>query len=399
MRRPREITAAAVVALIGSFLLLIFGLLLGGYLGTMLYSLSKRYPGLDINKSADTTASVLIHILFGISAAFVILGVLGAFTAGGLLRMRPWARRSIIAWCIGSTLACLFGLVYPGPHSEFHINSTLILVPMLFLFPINAWWLLLFFRPEIRAQFAPPGSPPPTISWDFSRLLLTNTISLAAAGALLIAVSGWLWWRNSPMREIERARAAVAEANGWHSHTARPNYTDPSLPPETFDRDTVCPSYQRTIQTGLDYKGEPAVFDTINYSGRVYSHVDGQWVLPQGRQPAVAAPDAPIFECLKGVIAGDETLLPFGAILEDGTVRRSGLRDVEGESCRDYEITVSTPHDPTEKEFHFTMCINEQDHLPRETRRTPPGQTQELATTYKQWKTHATPEFPPDFNP
>jgi len=396
MRRPREVTAAAVVALIGSFVFLIFGLLLGGYVGAMLYSLAKRYPGLDINKSSDASVPLLIHILITISATFAVLGVIGAFTAGGLLRMRPWARRSTIGWCIGSTFACLIGLLYPGPRSEFHINPTMILTPMLLLFPINAWWLLLFFRPEIRAQFAPPGSLHRAVDRDFRRLLMPKSIILTVGGLLLVAVAGWGIWRNSPMREIERARAAVAEANGWHYHTVRFNPASPGVVQDTIDKDTVCPSYQRTIQTGLDYKGVPAVFDSINYLGQVYGHVDGQWVLSQ---QATAPRDAPIFECERGLMAGDETLLPFAAILEDGTVRRRDLREVDGESCRDYEIAVPTPHDPTEKEFRFTMCINEQDHLPRQTRRIPPGQTQELASTYKQWKTHASPELPPDFNP
>ena len=396
MRRPREITAAAVVALIGSFVFLIFGLLLGGYLGTMLYSLSKQYPGLDINKSADTSVPQLIHILFTVSIAFAVLGVIGAFTAGGLLRMRAWARRSTIGWCIGSTLACLLGLVYPGPRSEFHINSTMILTLMLLLFPINAWWLLLFYRPEIRMQFSPPRSSHRAIAWDFSGLLMPKSILFTAGGLLLVALCGWTMWRNSPMREIERARAAVAGANGWHYHTIRFNPASPGVVQDTIDKDTVCPSYQRTIQAGLDYKGEPAVFDSINYLGHVYGHVDGQWVLPRG---ATSPRDIPIFECEGGPMGGDETSLPFAAILEDGTARQGGLRDVDGESCRDYEIAVPTPHDPAEKEFRFTICINEQDHLPRQTRRIPSGRTQELASTYKQWKNHATPELPPDFNP
>ena len=400
MRRPREITAAAMVALTGSFLFLIFGLLLGGYLGTTLYSLSKQYPGTDINKSADTSIPNLIHILFTVSAVFAVLGIIGAFTASALLRMRPWARRAFIGWCIGSTFACLLGLFYPGSRSEYGINPTLILVPMLVLFPVNAWWLLLFFRPEIRAQFAPPGAQLRTISLDFSRFRARGFLSLAVAGILAAAVGAWLFWFGSPMREIERTRSALAAANAWHSHTIRFDPTNLAAEPETFDKDAACPSYLRTIQSGRDSRGEPAIFDSMIFRGHAYGHRDGQWIVSGGQRADVNAEGSiPILECEQGPIGTDPTSLPIPTILENGNARKGALREVEGEWCRDYEIVVATPHDPAEREFHFTLCINEADHLPRQTRRNPPGYAQELATTYTHWRTEAAPELPADFHP
>jgi len=64
--------------------------------------------------------------------------------------------------------------------------------------------------------------------------------------------------------------------------------------------------------------------------------------------------------------------LPLDSFIEDGSVKRGVLRQVNGDSCRDYQVSAPTPHDPAERKFEFTICINELDHLPRETRRTAP---------------------------
>jgi hypothetical protein len=195
------------------------------------------------------------------------------------------------------------------------------------------------------------------------------------------------------MREIERSRDAVAAMNSWHYHRVRLNL-GPGIPPETNDMDTTCPSFRRGIQSGTGYDGAPRTSDYITYFGRTYMHVGDQWVSAGSSQGPAA-----IFECMKNVAIGnDENSLPYDAIIEDGNVQRSTIGEVAGESCRNYEISVPTPHDPEEKEFRFTLCIGEQDHLPRETRRTRPGSTQEGVSTYTQWNNLDKPQLPPDFH-
>jgi hypothetical protein len=224
---------------------------------------------------------------------------------------------------------------------------------------------------------------------------MAKWIVAAVVVILLMVGAAWMNWRNSPMREIEKSGAAVESAKSWHYHTVR---TYAGLPPSTFDKDTFCPSFQRTVQSGTDRNGAPVVIDTIIYFARSYSHTGDQWVTSGGRQADINAQGSlPIFECPHGPIGSDENSLPYDAILKDGTVRRGGVRDVEGDSCRDYEIAVPTPHDAQEKEFQFSMCINEQDHLPRETRRTPPGAQQEGVSTYTQWNAMNEPQLPAGF--
>jgi hypothetical protein len=212
---------------------------------------------------------------------------------------------------------------------------------------------------------------------------------------LLIAGLAWMNWRNSPMREMERSSAVVESAKSWHYHSMR---TPPGLPPDTFDKDTFCPTFQRTIQSGTDRNGAPVVFDTIIYFGRSYSHVGDQWTASTGRQADINAQGSlPIFECPNRALGSDENSLPYESILKDGTVQRGGVREVEGDSCRDYEVAVATPHDPQEKEFKFSICISEQDHLPRQTRRTAPGSDQESVSTYTQWNAVTEPQLPAGF--
>jgi hypothetical protein len=216
---------------------------------------------------------------------------------------------------------------------------------------------------------------------------------IAVAGLVIVLATGLGWWnwRTSPMREMERSQKAAGDAKSWHYHNL---HYFPASAPETFDIDTFCPAFQHTIRTGAtDQNGNPRVIDSIIYFGRSYGRVDGQWVLSPGN----AQGSLPIFECDRGSLGSDDNSLPYDAILADGSVRRGGVRSVGGETCRDYEIAVATSHDPAEKEFRFSMCINELDHLPRETRRTPPGASEERASDYSQWNAFSEPQLPADF--
>jgi len=215
---------------------------------------------------------------------------------------------------------------------------------------------------------------------------------IALAGVVIVLAAGLAWWnwRNSPLREMERSQKAAASAKSWHYHSL---HYFPASAPETFDIDTFCPVFQRTVHGAMDQNGSPRVLESIIYLGRSYGRVDGQWVLGKGNGQG----SLPIFECDRGSLGSDDNSLPYEAIVSDGSVRRGGVRSVAGESCRDYEVAVATPHDPSEKEFRFSMCINEQDHLPRETRRTAPGASEEGVSNYSQWNAFSEPQLPADF--
>jgi HAMP domain-containing protein len=221
-------------------------------------------------------------------------------------------------------------------------------------------------------------------------------LSVVAGLVVAVVIVGRWMWLNSPMREIERSRDAVAAAKSWHDHTVR--YI-PGQPPETYEIDTLCPLFQHMIDsTTRIYDGSPLVRDSITYSGHTYVLQGGMYVIPGGTQYQInanAARTMPIIECDVGPIGADQNSLPYKAMLE-GTVKRGEDREVEGDSCTDYDVTVPTPHDPQEKEFHFTICIDETDHFPRQIRRMIPGYDHEGVTTYTQWNVMKEPQLPPE---
>jgi hypothetical protein len=94
-------------------------------------------------------------------------------------------------------------------------------------------------------------------------------------------------------------------------------------------------------------------------------------------------------------LGGDDYSRPYAGVIEDGSAKRGELKDVDGESCRKYDVAVPTPHDPKERDFRFSMCISEQDHLPRETRRILPELSQERVSLYRQWNAMKEPQLLP----
>jgi hypothetical protein len=216
------------------------------------------------------------------------------------------------------------------------------------------------------------------------------------AGLIVFLVAlGWLRWHYSPMREIERSREAVAAVKSWHFHSLR---HIAGIPPDTYDVDIVCPLFQHTITSSTRPDGTPLTYEYIKYSGQTYNHVGDQWILNAGTEAqnnANASRTVPIVECTTGPVGADLTSLPYSAML-DGSVRRGEYRTVEDGACRDYNVTVSTPHDPVENEFQFSICINEEDHLPRETRHTLQGASQETVSRYSKWGVLLVPPHPPD---
>jgi hypothetical protein len=216
-----------------------------------------------------------------------------------------------------------------------------------------------------------------------------SKLILTVIGIVLLVVGlAWLNWHNAPMREIERSSAALAKARSWHLHTAR---FLPGSGPETREEDIVCPSFRYTAVTGPGPDGTPVFREGIDYMGQQYYHAADQWMLYKG------TPTGGLFECERGPQALDENSAPLASLLQDGTVRRGSLQDVENDSCREYEISFPTPRDPQEKEFRFFMCINEDDHLPRRTRRTQPGSDHEGVSLFSQWNKLTEPPLPAGF--
>src|SRR5260370_9099882 len=343
MNRPREITAAAVVALIGSGLFVLAGLLLAATIGVMLLGISQKYPGVSFHSSDPDFRQVEEIIGAGIVIPLV-LGAIGIFTGRGLLRMRPWARKTVVAWSVASSLLCLAALAYPGSKSGIQFSASPILALMLVLFPVNACWLFLFFRSETKALFATPGAAPRIVqrpAWLKEQfmpefMIVVAVVSLVGGGA------GWVVRRNSPMREIERSRDAVAAITSWRYHSVR--YI-PGRPPETIDMDVSCPSFQHRISSIVDENGATQVRETIQYFGTGYNHVRDRW-LAAHRRPGQEDPG--IFECRMdvGPLGGDKYSRPYADDIDNDITNRRKLNTVDSRSSRMNVVNGPTPHNP-----------------------------------------------------
>jgi hypothetical protein len=380
MNRPREITSIAVVAIVGSALSMLVGFFVASIAALAFHSIQQKYPGVTLH-GPNPDLPILKEIVLFATVIPMVLGVIGLVSGLGLLRMRNWARGSMILWSVASSLFCIGGLIYctsPGPR---YIAPTTFLLPMLVLFPINAWWLLVLLRPPTQALFAKQHSTLyqlPAPEW-LKENPVSKTIIALAAILLVILSASWIIHRNSSMREIERSQNALAAVKSWHYHTVR--YI-PGLPPETQDVDFACPAFQHSIIATGEPEQVLQVRETYHNYTDNYNRVGDHWL--------IAKNTADIFECSTGPIGMDQSALPLFAVIEDGSVKAGELKDLNGGSCREYHVTVPTPHDPKNKEFQFTICINPLDHLPRETRSTPPGWTQEEVSLYSNWNAIST---------
>ena len=151
--RSGTVTAAAVIALIGSLLILLvplFGLLSIGSMQTL--------PQNPDFAPADARRAALVGFAF-----IALIGVWGLASSIGLFRYRNWARISTLIW---SALTVAFGslallfistLKIPvPPNSPAGAEAAArVLMAIIYLVPIaiGTWWLILFTRKPIIALF------------------------------------------------------------------------------------------------------------------------------------------------------------------------------------------------------------------------------------------------------
>lgn len=213
--------------------------------------------------------------------------------------------------------------------------------------------------------------------------MMIVTVSVVAIGGAYLVE-----WVRAPKREIERSRTALLDAKSWHFHTVRVFL---NIPPETVDLDVVCPGFKHRIARGTRDDGTLIVREYIEFHGKMYNRAEDQWILSE-------TPADPMWNCDQhgSLLDGDGNSLPYAAILDEGTIRRRELRQSGNETCRDYEVVIPVPTNILEREYRFFLCINETDHLPRETRRTPRGSDHEDVITYTEWNGRTEPLLPSD---
>ena len=197
MKRPVGVTVSAVLLLLGSLVLTLFAVLavVGGAIGT-----SQPHGA---GAPAMPQPGFLMAVMIGEAALILAMAVWGFITFTGLLRMRPWARISMLvigggqALLAGPTSIIMFALVFvpfplpPSPdaaHAEMaqafvkYFFAGFALVAALHA-ALGVWWVVYFARKKMAAAFASAGVP------DLSDAPSLDSAAISAAIPVAIPVT------------------------------------------------------------------------------------------------------------------------------------------------------------------------------------------------------------------
>ncbi len=199
-KRSASVTAAGIVAIIGSVLTLLGSCLI--VVAILVTPASQTGPQLP---------SFVRNLTVGAIAFFAGLAILGIFTGVGVLRLKSWARISALVWSGITAAICGFGLAFltfiplPTPASSPTPVSIMAFVRvttgLFYAVPLGIaiWWLILFNRNGIAAQFAAPGTDVPLDASGFpaqttpeARPVLPLPITVLAVFLLLSSLSVFL---------------------------------------------------------------------------------------------------------------------------------------------------------------------------------------------------------------
>jgi hypothetical protein len=152
-QRSASVMASGIIAILGSLVTAI-----GILIGTMglLLSLGRPSPMQTMPGVRAMTAAMMVF--------FFAVTIWGAFSGVGLIRLRNWARISVLVWAGITAPICLIVIAMmaviplPTPADSPVTNTMVRLVVVIFYgapLAIAVWWLILFTRPKIVAQFRP----------------------------------------------------------------------------------------------------------------------------------------------------------------------------------------------------------------------------------------------------
>jgi len=163
MRRSLGVTVCAVVALIGAALTLLLGIIMLAVMIFVPTPTSAQMPQSPV---------VIKGIFLMGSLAYLLPAIWGISTGVGLLRLRNWARISMLVFSVLLVLMSVFSgliaLVLPlsaPPNSGLDPSvATYIRIVMacfwLSLLGIGLWWLIYFSRKQVKMQFSQSQSAP-----------------------------------------------------------------------------------------------------------------------------------------------------------------------------------------------------------------------------------------------
>ena len=155
--RSNSVIAAAVIGILASLLAILSTI-------AAIVGLSVMPPG-NVAAIPPFAKSMVVAMM----VLFAGLAIFGIFTSVGVLRLKNWARISMLIWGGVMAIFCGLALVFvafgplqepPGP-SLISLSYVRLLFSVVYGIPflIGAWWLWLFNQPRVKEQFlaAPAG--------------------------------------------------------------------------------------------------------------------------------------------------------------------------------------------------------------------------------------------------
>ena len=232
MRRSTGVTVNAVFALLGSLLALGFGVLMA--IGMFM---AASRPGVEPPKDFPFPPEFLKAIFFLVPLIYVLPAAWGISTSIGLLRLKNWARVSIMIFAgllaaygvFGLLGAAIFAVVpFPvGPDNReldalvlTIVRAVFVILPLSQL-ALGVWWLVFFNRRTTRTQFQPLqavtlGSPPPPplqpVAHTLRRATPSRPISISIIAVYILIACPYM-----PVLLAIRAPAVLFTAlvTGW----------------------------------------------------------------------------------------------------------------------------------------------------------------------------------------
>ena len=197
--------------------------------------------------------------------------------------------------------------------------------------------------------------------------------------------------RSMIRHDMEQTREALGRVNSFHFHYEGPNFLG-NMPPMTQDVWVLCPDYRYEVTRiqGGDLK------ETIYFEGGYYARTPEKWVKVPG------VPSMPTVKGCGTLNASYGLGVPFDLdeMLDSHTTIavNNQPRTIAGDPCYDYTVTIPTG-DVAKRSLIQNLCLNSDDHLPREVKFHGWGMDRDSVYTYDQWNKIEQPTFPEGFNP
>jgi hypothetical protein len=143
MSKPRGVTASAIVAILGSTIIMVFGSL-------MIVAFFIESP--------RSQPPISVPLGVAVAAMYIILASIGIWTAIGLFRLQPWARTSMIVFAgflgVIGIVGLVMTIVAPMPASSGQGFRRGLAVLFAIPLAISVWWIIQFNSPSTKAAFA-----------------------------------------------------------------------------------------------------------------------------------------------------------------------------------------------------------------------------------------------------